>query len=81
LRVDRRSVTTELVDYGDLKVLDAWHGRAQLSGWPHGDAPLQFTVDSAGNVIDKDLRLPGRLEELTADRATFVTDEGNEVLR
>lgn len=33
-------------------------------------------MDSAGNVIDRNLTLPGRLEDLTDDRATFVTDDG-----
>jgi len=79
-RVDSRKLATELVDYGSLHVIDAWHGRAVLSGRLNGDpAPQMFTVDSGGNVIDKDLRLPGRLEELTADRATFITSRGVEV--
>jgi hypothetical protein len=74
-RVDERTVTTELVDYGNIRVIDGWHGRAELAGSPPGDPypEKSFTMDSAGNVIDKDLRLPGRLEELTADRATFIT--------
>jgi hypothetical protein len=46
----------------------AWLGRAELLGVRDGYQRHVFTMDSAGNVIDRDLRLPGRVEELTADR-------------
>lgn len=85
-RVDKRTITTEAMDYRELDVVDGWQGRVELRGVRGaGYDPTLFTMDSVGNVIDRDLRLPGQLEELTPDRATFVTDRGTaevyEVLR
>jgi outer membrane protein assembly factor BamB len=76
-RVDRRTTTTVTVDYqSNLEVDGGWAGRVQLSGSPPGTLDVRkFTMDSAGNVIDRDLRLPGRLVDLTGDRATFVDDD------
>ena len=85
-RVHERTVTTVAVDHPELQVVDAWHGRAELRGGRvKGPADRAFTMDSEGNVVDEDLELPGRLEDLTADRATFVTHQATvevyEVLR
>jgi hypothetical protein len=75
-RVDKRTTTTELVDYGSVVVVGGWSGRAQLSGRLHGNPkPQMFTMDVLGNVIDKDLRAPGGLVRLTADEATFITPD------
>lgn len=82
-RVDRHTATTVDTDYGStLKIDAAWSGRLQLAGTPRGGGdPREFTMDSAGNVIDPNLDLPGTVVDVSDGRATIVTEDDVEVYR
>jgi hypothetical protein len=80
-RVDRRTATTVVLNYSEgVEVNSGWSGRVQLSGVPYGHAQDDgrvFTMDSAGNVIDRNLEIPGDVVDVSDDLATIVNaDDG-----
>lgn len=74
-RLTDRTVATFPVDF-PAKVEHVFAGRIELSGAKQGTV----TMDAVGNTIDKGLRLPGRLVDLTEDRAVFLTEDSDPTL-